>query len=725
MSFDVNRLYELLPALYRLRDAEEGRALTGSETGGPLRALLSIIAEQVGVLEEDLAQLYDDQFIETSAEWVVPYIGDLIGTRGLVMFPDAQFSQRSQVANTLRYRRRKGTASVIEQLARDVTGWDAAVVEYFERLATTQYMNHLRPENRSMASVRNAAQLERLNTPFDQIPRTADVRRIEPKRGKYNIPNIGVFLWRIQSYPLTDAPAYRVDDRRYTFDALGRDRPLYNKPVTETEITHLAEPTNVPMPLSRRVLKRDLAAHYGPTGSLFLAVDGVAISPENTPAVDTIADLISICDLSNVKDLAGNDVLDVGGQPVGWVNMPQQKIALDPVLGRIAFPALKPAPAEVRVNYRYGFSTNIGGGEYGRSSSFFTETPAPQLIQVSRITPNAIQTAIDLLAATGGIVELTDNGYFLETPTLRIPAGKTIELRAANEKRLVLALNGDFTVWGEAGSEFILNGLLASGGQIRVPEQDSSGADNHLNAIRIRHCTLLPGMSPAITTTAGSVPAQPAMPRLVVAVSGCQISIEDSIVGSLRVSDEASVSLKNSILDAGKPTEIALAGLLSPNPATVFEADKSSGPLTVQNSTIIGKVHTMLMEGASNTIFLAELAPADGWPAPVLADRRQEGCVRFSYVPPGSRVPAPYRCQPQTGADAARVRPVFTSLDYGDAGYGQLNSRCATEIAQGADDGAEMGAFHNLFQPQREANLQIRLDEYLRFGLEAGIFFES
>jgi len=28
-----------------------------------------------------------------------------------------------------------------------------------------------------------------------------------------------------------------------------------------------------------------------------------------------------------------------------------------------------------------------------------------------------------------------------------------------------------------------------------------------------------------------------------------------------------------------------------------------------------------------------------------------------------------------------------------------------------------------LKQPQRESNLRIALDEYLRFGLEAGIFF--
>ena len=46
-------------------------------------------------------------------------------------------------------------------------------------------------------------------------------------------------------------------------------------------------------------------------------------------------------------------------------------------------------------------------------------------------------------------------------------------------------------------------------------------------------------------------------------------------------------------------------------------------------------------------------------------------------------------------------------------------------IRAGADDEAEMGAFHDLFQPQRESNLRTRLDEYVRFGLEAGIFFET
>jgi hypothetical protein len=47
---------------------------------GPLASLLGG-GEQLGVLQEDLDQLYDDQFIETCADWVAPCIGDLIGYR--------------------------------------------------------------------------------------------------------------------------------------------------------------------------------------------------------------------------------------------------------------------------------------------------------------------------------------------------------------------------------------------------------------------------------------------------------------------------------------------------------------------------------------------------------------------------------------------------------------------------------------------------------------------
>ena len=120
-----NDLFDLLPAVYRLRDAAQG---------DPLRALLDVIDTEVQRIEDDIEGLYDNWFIETCAEWVVPYIGDLLGVRPLTPIEAAGFSQRGYVANTIAYRRRKGTAAVLEQLARDVTGWPARAVEFFERL---------------------------------------------------------------------------------------------------------------------------------------------------------------------------------------------------------------------------------------------------------------------------------------------------------------------------------------------------------------------------------------------------------------------------------------------------------------------------------------------------------------------------------------------------------------------------------------------------------------
>jgi hypothetical protein len=274
-----------------------------------------------------------------------------------------------------------------------------------------------------------------------------------------------------------------------------------------------------------------------------------------------------------------------------------------------------------------------------------------------------------------------------------------------------VVLRSALVIVGGEDAEVTLNGLVVCGSFLHVPFQDAQHRANKIHKLRLQHCTLLPGPSPAIQ----GVPAQPALPRLVVEVPDLIVEIEQCIVGGLRVVESAQVRLTNSIVDATAETEVAYAGL----------SDDAGAPLAVQNSTIIGQVHTVEMTLASNTIFFASRAAWDTQTAPVRSARVQQGCVRFSFIPPGSQVPRQFHCQPQRPEEADRVRPVFTSLRYGDAGYGQLSRHCALEIRQGADDEAEMGAFHNLYQPQREANLRARLDEYLRFGLEAGIFYAS
>src|SRR5688572_32458281 len=104
MRFDADKLYGLLPAVYRTRDAEQG---------WPLKQLVDVIASQVAVLEENLEQLYDNQFVETAAPWALPYLGDLLGLRGLPTGATAR-SSRAEVGHTVGYRRRKGTAPMLE-----------------------------------------------------------------------------------------------------------------------------------------------------------------------------------------------------------------------------------------------------------------------------------------------------------------------------------------------------------------------------------------------------------------------------------------------------------------------------------------------------------------------------------------------------------------------------------------------------------------------------------
>ncbi len=668
---DAQTLYELLPAIDRIRDAEQGY---------PLRALFSVIAQQALALDENLAQLYDDLFIETAAEWAVPYIGDLIGVRGLYDQTTKAGSARAEVANTIGYRRRKGTAAMLEQLARDVTGWNARVVEFFQWLVTSQYINHIRPTNHAAPDLRKWDTLEYHNTPFDTIARSGEVRRIGSGRGKYNIPNIGLFLFRINAYALTNTPAAKLNnnagDQRYFFDPLKRDMPLFNDPVSEDEITSLAQPINVPMPISRRVLHEDITA----TQALLLAglnaeSSYYATTRDRSIAIETNAPVpvqqIVVCDLS-----------DAGAN---WAHQPKPNtVAIDPKLGRLAFGT---APAQPpRVSFHYGFSADMGGGEYPRAATFDPDLPAQAL------APGAnIQNALNGLAGNGAI-EIADSGRYAQTLSINAKAQQRIELRAKDEARPFIALGGDMTIQGDVDSEVTLNGLLIAGGAINI--------SGRIRSVTLRHCTLAPGATPSININTTDV----------------KVTLDHCIVGAIRAVKGSEVVIQDSIVDALSETNVAFAAA---------DAKGAGGSLTATNSTILGKVHAEAMPLISNTILLATLATGDTWPFPIHSERTQEGCVRFSYVPPGSRVPRKFECQPQDEVNAARVAPQFTSLRFGDPGYMQLSLRTPMEIRAGADDEAEMGAFHDLFQPQRETNLRVRLDEYLRFSLEAGIFYAS
>ena len=160
MSLRASRLYALLPAIYRTRDAENGF---------PLQALISVLVSQGSILEENIRQLYDDAFIETCASWVIPYIGDLVGAYPIYEINAAALGRRAEVANTIGYRRRKGTLLALEQVAMDVSGLSAAAVEFFKLVVTNESMKHLRPDHAATPNLRAGGKLAALYSAFDTV----------------------------------------------------------------------------------------------------------------------------------------------------------------------------------------------------------------------------------------------------------------------------------------------------------------------------------------------------------------------------------------------------------------------------------------------------------------------------------------------------------------------------------------------------------------------------
>jgi len=708
MSLDADALYRLLPAVYRLRDEAGGK---------PLHQLLDLISQELAGLEENLEQLYDDQFIETCADWAAPYIGELIGYRALHGVAPRIASPRAEVANTIGFRRRKGTALMLEELAFSVTDWPAHAVEFFEQLATTQYMKHLRPHAPATANLRSQQAMLSLGGAFDTVAHTAEMRRPEVG-GRYNIPNIGLFLWRLAAHELRDLPLIAqtgdATGRKFRLNPLGADLPLFRAPRPERDIDHLAEAANVPDPLRIRELARQVgldlaadesvaaAADYGAGRSVVLTRNGDVLPlrklDDVTPDDPDKETRVRIADL--------RDVLDGSGNVIGWAHedaLRARHIALDPERGRVLLGTgwvSEHAASPIRATFHYGFSLDIGGGDYERTPANVKDLTAPQLV----VTGGA-PLAPDLLTlgTSGGRLLIGDSSTYAETPIFEVPAagadqGRTVVVGARNEFRPLIAAGGEVTLEIGANGTLILDGLVISGGALRLPP----APDNEKRTLVLRDCTLVPGG----TLNEDGSPATSGAASLIIEHPFTEVRLERCITGPLQVIGDAaaSVTLTDCIVDAAGEGLTAYGGIAAGSPGA---------EITLEQCTVIGVLDTELLRLGSNCIFMA----------PTRVARRQEGCLRFSFVPEGSITPRRFHCLPD--ATYPKARPQFTSLRYADPGYCQLRSSTHRAIRQGAHDGGEMGVMHALHQPQRETNLRIRLDEYLRFGLRAGLFYAT
>lgn len=720
MSQDATQLYNLLPAIYRTRDAENGQ---------PLQALLSVMAAQASILEENIQQLYDDQFIETCAPWVIPYIGDLIGYNTVYEIGGALSGRRAEVANTIGYRRRKGTLLALEQVAMDVSGLPAAAVEFFKRLITTESMRHVRPCHSLTVDLRRGLQLDRTGSAFDTLNLTVDVRRISPRvrmvsdpdptplainlhgGGKFDIPDVGVYLWRWKPFQVTQAPAFRVDERRYMFSPLGQDMPLFNYPPPRASFSRLTTRLDVPQPILRREFYHNLGEFYGPSNSVAVYADGVLI------------DEAKIC-CRNLSDCPDHS----------WGCTPSGMVGIDPVLGRIQLaPDYYPVPKQLQVSYCYGFPAEIGGGPYDRTSNLPNLNPS-QFNFIAQIGSSAAPTLGAAIAAwnslpagSQGLIVLS--GF--ETLDVNLTGASAIVLPAQSQLWILSAqlhtpginnftyddscvvLRGNIDV--QAPPAAVADGASTPpAGQLSISGVWISGSLRILGEaanVQLMDCTLVPGI--ALDRCGKAM--KPGEPSITASAAEVTLVVVRTITGPIGAAVGGTTRICSSIVDSGSRCGVAYAA-----------ADMTSegADLHIEDSTVIGKVHVRTMELASNTIFLARRARADSWRGALWCSRQQAGCVRFSFFPASAITPQQFHCLPSDSALEDAFLPKSVTLQYGHPSYGLLSGDCPMAIWTGGDNGSQIGVYNLLQETEAVRNVQLRAQEYVPFGLETGVFLE-
>ncbi|MER5384416.1 hypothetical protein ABT040_29835 [Streptomyces sp. NPDC002688] len=706
---DPDRLLLLLPAHVRARD---------EQSSGALRALLSVVAGELGVLEQELAGLYDGWFVETCGEEPLSHLAELIGLTEALPDLGEGHGWRTVVANTVSYRRRKGTVAVLEQVAREVTGWQARAVEYFKLLAATAHVNHVRLDRPAVASLRRASRLDHTGGPhpharhpvapqdfergaLDPLMRTAEVRGIRSGRGRYGISQLGVFLFPLHSGPVGDAdalgqwPQARPDGPgRWTFDVLGRPTPLFAAvPRAEATREESACESDLPVPLRARRLHALLgAARRGEMDARQLPL-GVRIGRDALPL---LPERLRVCGLEPLAP--GNE----------------DQACVDPMTGRLlVFRNRAPLEtAEVFVRYHYGALAEVGAGTYDRSEGFHRALEADGyggegIVRRIDIGPDRGRSpAEDVVRAQEAlagqppgatvVIAIGDNASRSTDLFFHVPEGARLVLVAAcpprwepkrgSEGRSADAacvleglrphLRGSLVVTGEKDSSLVLDGLVIEG--------DVTVQAGSLARLVLSQCTVTGRIARAADAPPGSGGAR-------------RLEVMRSVVRAVDWPEGVhDIAISDSIIDAG-PARPAVTA--------------PGAHLTIQASTVRGTLRIRTLD-AANTVFDGLLRVED----------RQEGGLSHCYVSPGSLTPRRFRCAPAS-PEHSLITPLYVSEEPGSPLYLALARTCPDAIREGGEGGTEMGAYHHLHLPLRLAAVRRHLASYVPAELEAGIIW--
>jgi hypothetical protein len=498
----ADKLWALLPAVYRAGDTTEFGAK------GPLRELADRVGGTAAALRRSMDRLWEDQSIETCDDWVIPYIAELVDTR-LILGLDAR-GQRLDVANTIDYRRRKGTLGVLEQIASDISGWDAKAIEFFRRLARTRHgldpaigsaatatsdLGQLQraegligPMTRTpiggFADLRNVDGARQSRTAFDEFFHTADTRAGQGLYGWQNIPHLGVFVWRLLSLAVGPVTPVAVQNcpSWWCFDPTGRDIPLFASPRTAAAFGDSWVPPvegQLPGPISQALLNADLtngAAGLRLYPNALCVFEQLGISPPDIEPIEPTLPLKA------------------------------SALQLRPERGRLFYSTSPPAEALV-TTYHYGFPSLIGAGPYDRrGQAFAPPTPPP----AQAFTGGGAQLTAALPGA--GTIVVTDSLTYDGAADLTVTGALTIA-SGNNQRPLIrLGAGNPWTITG-GGTDAVLNldGLFISGQDIVLAGRFAS--------VTITCSTLDPG-SAAMASVPAALTSSPPMPLFQVSADG-------------------------------------------------------------------------------------------------------------------------------------------------------------------------------------------------------------
>jgi hypothetical protein len=757
----LDRLYDLLPAHLRAEDARAGQVI---------RALTRIATETFDVIRADIERRYDNLFIETCDPWVVPYLAALVGFTAL---PASQarsaesldtprgrrrlglIQPRAEAANTVSFRRRKGTLAVLEELARAVTGWPARVVEARALAGHLLHSASPVPERSRLADVRRSDALERGPGPFSTLARLAETRSATHRRPVGSVGDLTLHVWTARVHRANRAPALRLgeapdrgacrpDEARYVYalDPLGARTPPLHRPNAATDPTRLAEEAELPVPIRPGLFQRHPARDYGPRRSLAIweRREGQR-SPTLVPAERLV--------------LADLDPAPPPGLPAG-------SIALDLNRGRIAVVEsrppdgqYRPAPPEFWATYHYAAPGDLGGGDYPRDPS----GPADAVLAVVRSLDDEDPDETQVMPAVGPaepapsespneprppsriesldaalnwwlddvdpqirrvrplVVEFRDDGRYGWSRPLALLPGERVTIRAARGRRptiqpaVDLEFIGHCHPAGQPGGSLTLDGLGFGAAPLVL-----RGA---LESVAIRHCTLAPALGMGLD----GAPSHPDKTVLLLRGFQADLRIERSIVGAIGVRPPWHDS---GVVPTGRqpPRFVILDSILDnargPCPALGGQGCiVAFARLTAARTTVFGSLEVHALERAEDCLFVGR----------VFVARRTRGQIRFSYLQPdpANATPTLYLCQPVNDMDRSTrtpaVAPRFRSRSYGDPSYALLTRDTPDAIRAGASDEGEMGAFHDDYLALRERNLRARVADFTPVGHVTTLLF--